>query len=183
VATQTPDRAVFLDRDGVINRKAPEGDYIKSWPELELLPGVGEAIARLNGSGYLVWIITNQRGVARGLMSERELSDIHQRMTAQLAAEGAIIDGISVCLHDHADRCDCRKPKPGMLLRAAEARGLRLGRSWMIGDRPSDIGAGRAAGCRTILVGPLIDDPQTLAEAGPDHRSRDLAESSGEDNP
>lgn len=144
--------AVFLDRDGVINAKAPEGDYIKTWAEFSFLPGVVRAIVRLTESGYLVFIATNQRGVARGLMSLDDLQSIHGLMLEHLAARGASISGIYCCTHDLADECECRKPRPGLLLRAAEDHGLDLERSWMIGDRESDVQAGLAAGCQVIMI-------------------------------
>lgn len=101
-------RAVFLDRDGVINRKAAEGDYIKSWSEFEILPGVVSSIKRLNEEGFLVIVISNQRCVARGIITEDELNEIHENMKEELAKKGAIIDDIYYCPHDIKDRCDCR---------------------------------------------------------------------------
>jgi len=111
-------RAVFLDRDGVINRKAPEGDYIKSWSEFEILPCVDSAIKRLNEESFLVIVISNQRCIARGIITEDELNEIHEKMKEELAKKGAIIDDIYYCPHDIKDRCSCRKPQPGLLLKA-----------------------------------------------------------------
>lgn len=145
--------AVFLDRDGVINRKAPEGDYVKSWAELDLLPGAARAVALLSGRGLPVFIVTNQRGVALGRMTEAALADITERLLAALADEGGLIAGVYACTHDTADGCECRKPRPGLILRAAAEHGVDLARSWMVGDRESDVKAGLAAGCRTILIG------------------------------
>lgn len=145
-------RAVFLDRDGVINKKAPEGDYIKSWGEFEFLPGVGEAIKKLKEKGFLVIIVSNQKGIAKGLMTEDNLKEIHIRMEDELGKEGAMTDGIYYCPHDIKDHCSCRKPEPGLLLRAAREHDIDLDRSWMIGDRGSDIEAGKKAGCKTILI-------------------------------
>ena len=148
----TKKKAVFLDRDGVVNRKLPEGHYVTRWDELEILPGVPEAITLLNQAGYLVFIATNQRGVAKGLMSLDVLEEIHRRLTAELASRGAVITQIYSCPHDSLPPCRCRKPAPGMLLDAAEAHNLDLGDSWMIGDSPRDIQAGHNAGCRTIRL-------------------------------
>lgn len=145
-------RAAFLDRDGVINRKLPEGQYVTSWGELEILPGVPEAITLLNQAGYLVFIATNQRGVARGLMSLDDLEAIHRRLTAELASRAAVITQIYSCPHDNIPPCRCRKPAPGMLLDAAAAHNLNLADSWMIGDSPRDIEAGHQAGCHTIRI-------------------------------
>lgn len=145
-------KAVFLDRDGVINRKAPEGEYIGSWDQFVFLPGVGRAIRRLNDAEYLVIIITNQRGIARGKVIPSELDRIHQNLVHKLADEGATIDGIYYCPHELHDNCGCRKPQPGMLNRAVEKFGIDTRRSWMIGDSIVDVQAGLKAGCKTILV-------------------------------
>lgn len=144
--------AVFLDRDGVINRKAIEGEYITSWEEMELLPGVAEGIALLNRAGFCVIVVTNQRCVAKGLISETDLQDMHTRMREVLARDGAVIDAIYYCPHDLESQCRCRKPAPGMLLEAAKSRSIDLASSWMIGDSDSDIEAGKGAGCRTIRL-------------------------------
>jgi D-glycero-D-manno-heptose 1,7-bisphosphate phosphatase len=162
--------AVFLDRDGVINRKAPEGSYVTSVAEVEILEGVGESIARLNACGVPVVVITNQRGVARGLMTAADLDRVHAYLEEELARRGALLQAIYSCVHDKGDQCDCRKPRPGNILRAAEAFGLDLSRSWMVGDRESDILAGRAAGCRTILLTATGDDPPPLAETAADEK-------------
>jgi histidinol-phosphate phosphatase family protein len=145
-------KAIFLDRDGVINRKAPEGEYIRSWDEFEFLPGVGGAVRRLNDAEYLVIIVTNQRGVARGQIISSELDRIHQKLVSKLADEGATIHGIYYCPHALDENCGCRKPQPGLLTRAVEEFGIDTKRSWMIGDSVADVQAGQRAGCRTILV-------------------------------
>ena len=144
--------AVFLDRDGVINRKPPEGDYITRWEDMELLPGVVEGIALLNQANFCVIVITNQRCVAKGLISEAGLEEIHRRMTETLARSGATVDGIYYCPHDLQASCACRKPAPGMLLEAARSRGIDLPSSWMVGDSDIDVEAGRRAGCKTVLL-------------------------------
>ena len=168
-------RAIFLDRDGVINKKAPEGDYVKNWDEFQFLPGVKEAIRKLNEKGFLVIVVSNQRGIAKGVMTEDDLKEIHNRMKEELRKEGAVIDGIYYCPHDIEDHCGCRKPEPGMLLKAAREHDIDLGRSWMIGDSESDIKAGRRAGCKTILIGssPLNDTSEGIE---PDLMAKSLAE-------
>lgn len=145
-------KAVFIDRDGVINQKPREGDYITSWSDFHILPGVAEAIALLKKAGYAVIVVTNQRCVAKGLIAIAELEEIHARMRESLARLGATLDGIYYCPHDYQPQCKCRKPAPGMLLEAAQALGLDLGSSWMVGDSDIDIQAGKNAGCKTARV-------------------------------
>ena len=148
-------KAAFLDRDGVINQKAPEGDYITRWEEVKFLPGVVEAIAKLNRAGFLVIIISNQRCVAKGLISISELEALHRRMCEWLADRGGVIDAVYYCPHEKTEPpCDCRKPGPGMLLQAAREHQIDMANSWMIGDSESDVEAGRRAGCNTLRIQP-----------------------------
>jgi len=156
----TPKKIIFLDRDGVINQTPPAHDYVKDWTEFKFLPGVVEILQKMNQNGYQLFIITNQRGIARGLMKEEDLAAIHNRMQKELAEKGVIIAGIYYCPHDDADECDCRKPKPGLLFRAARDHYLDLTKTIFIGDSESDVQAGQAAGCRTILLRP----EETLSE-------------------
>jgi histidinol-phosphate phosphatase family protein len=158
-------KAAFLDRDGVINRKAPEGEYITRWEEMDFLPGVAEAVAVLNQSGFKVIVISNQRCVAKGLLSVSELESMHQQMSDWFRAQGGRIDAIYYCAHEKQPPCSCRKPSPGMLLAAAREHEIDLSASWMIGDSDSDIKAGKNAGCKTarlqghdrvIAVGPDV---------------------------
>lgn len=144
-------RTVFLDRDGVINVKAPEGDYIKSWGEFHFLPGVIDAIRLLNDNNYRVIIITNQRGIARHMMTMQNLHEIHSSMEEELHRHGAHIDGIYVCPHEKGT-CHCRKPEIGLFLQAEKEFPIDKSKSWMIGDSESDIEAGRNYGIRTIAV-------------------------------
>lgn len=145
-------KAAFLDRDGVINHKAPEGDYIRTWHELKFLPGVVEAVTCLNRAGYMVFVVTNQRGVATSRIKIADLLEIHQKIKDTLAQSGAIISQIYYCPHDIYAKCSCRKPQPGMLKQAAREHKLQLKGSWMIGDSVSDVEAGYNAGCRTVLL-------------------------------
>jgi D-glycero-D-manno-heptose 1,7-bisphosphate phosphatase len=145
-------RAAFLDRDGVINRKPPEGQYVTRWEEMHFFPGVANAIALLNRAGFRVIVVTNQRCVAKGLIPATALKAMHQRMCEELAANGARIDEIYFCPHEIHPPCSCRKPAPGMLLAAARANDIDLAASWMIGDSEIDVEAGRNAGCRTARV-------------------------------
>jgi len=145
-------KAAFLDRDGVINRKPPEGQYVTRWEDLRFLPGVPEAIILLTGAGYSVFVVSNQRGVAKGLPTQDELVAIHRRMCQELAAVGATITQVYYCPHEKQPPCRCRKPAPGMLLTAAQTHKLDLTSSWMIGDSEIDVEAGRNAGCRTVRI-------------------------------
>jgi D-glycero-D-manno-heptose 1,7-bisphosphate phosphatase len=145
-------RAVFLDRDGVINRKLPEGQYVTTWGKMHFLPDVARAIALLNRAGFRVIVVSNQRCVAKGLVGAGSLEAIHQRMREELEAAGARIDEIYYCPHEKHPACACRKPAPGMLLAAALAHHIDLTASWMIGDSDVDMQAGKNAGCRTARI-------------------------------
>ncbi|KTE93867.1 hypothetical protein AT727_02620 [Desulfitobacterium hafniense] len=145
-------KTVFLDRDGVINKQAAEHDYIKNWGEFEFLPKVSEAIGILNKAGFQVIIVTNQRGVARGMMTIKDVEETHRIMCAELEAFGAQIDGIYVCPHEK-DECTCRKPGIGLFLKAEEDFAIDKSTSWMIGDSNSDIEAGKNYGVKTIYIG------------------------------
>jgi len=169
-------RAVFLDRDGVINRKAPEGDYVKCWNEFEFLPGAKEAIGKLNQEGLLVVIVSNQRGIGRGVMSEDDLKEIHSRMEDELKEERAEIDGIYYCPHDINDQCHCRKPEPSLLLSAAKEHDIDLEHSWIIGDREADIEAGKRVGCRGILIWSLLDTDRWPGKTKPHLTASSLAD-------
>jgi D-glycero-D-manno-heptose 1,7-bisphosphate phosphatase len=151
----------FLDRDGTINVKPPEGDYVTRPEDLALLPGAAEAIGRLNAAGWLVVVVTNQRGVALGRMTAADLAAVHARLEAELAAAGARLNGIYACLHDE-DSCDCRKPATGLFEQArADHPGIDLAEAVMIGDSWRDMDAARALGLRGIEVG----DSSSLADA------------------
>jgi D-glycero-D-manno-heptose 1,7-bisphosphate phosphatase len=148
--TGRPD-LVLLDRDGTINVKAAEGEYVTSVYELELLQGVAAAVRRLNERGIPVAVVTNQRGIALGRMTEDDLEAVHAALAARLGAEGARFDTVYHCPHDRGV-CACRKPEPGLLLRAARDFGAAPGRSVMIGDADSDVEAGQRAGMMTVQL-------------------------------
>lgn len=155
-----PQKAVFLDRDGTINKYV---GFLRRIDQFELLPGVAEAIRRINKSGYLCIVVTNQPVIARGEVTIEELKIIHNKMETLLGEQGAYIDGCYYCPH-HPDKgfegeipelkieCLCRKPKPGMLIQASRDFNIDLKESWMIGDGENDIRAGKSAGCRTIWL-------------------------------
>jgi D-glycero-D-manno-heptose 1,7-bisphosphate phosphatase len=164
-----PQRAVFLDRDGVLNRAFPECGTTRpprSVAELELLPGVPDALARLRAAGYALVVVTNQPDVARGTLTRAAVQEINVRLCAELP-----LRDVFACYHDSADKCACRKPKPGLLLAAAEKWDLNLGASYLIGDRWTDIVAAHTAGCRAVL----IETPFSNAErCAPDHTATDI---------
>ena len=141
--------AIFLDRDGVINVFPGPGEFVLSWEGFTFMPGVGRQLRRLRGAGFFLALITNQSGVGRGLMPLSALLDIHARMQAGLG--GDALDAIYYCPHHPEDGCACRKPAPGMILRACAEHGLDPRASVVVGDSGRDIEMGRAAGCRTIL--------------------------------
>jgi len=154
-------KAIFLDRDGTINKYV---GFLRNIDDFELIDGVAEAIRKINESGYLAIVVTNQPVIARGEVSFNELEEIHNKMETLLGKEGAYLDAIYYCPHHphkgyEGERpelkidCDCRKPKPGMLLKAAEDFNIDLSQSWMIGDGQNDVVAGINAGCKTVLIG------------------------------
>lgn len=145
-------RAIFLDRDGVIIRKAPDGEYVGDWREVQFLPGSLDAILAIHRFGYKVIIVTNQRGVATGKIELSKMKEIHTQMKEVVANSGGIISAIYYCPHDTSEDCICRKPKPGMLLQAAVDHQVRLPECWMVGDTAADIAAGKSAGCKTALI-------------------------------
>jgi len=164
-------RAVFLDRDGVINRAVVRGG--RPYPpvdadETEVLPDVPAALQRLKDEGYLLVVVTNQPDVARGTQSRASVEAIHARLASQLP-----IDEFCCCFHDDGDDCACRKPKPGLLVDAARRHGVDLGASVMIGDRWRDVEAGRRAGCTTVFVDRGYAEPPP---DGPDAVVASLAE-------
>lgn len=149
-------QAVFLDRDGTVNE---EINYLNKVEQLKLIDGAAEGIRVLREAGYKVVIVTNQAAIARGYLAEQDLPLIHAALEKMLAEQGAAVDAIYYCPHHptagvgaYKIECECRKPKPGMLLRAAADLDLDLANSFVIGDKLSDLGAGEAVGCRTILV-------------------------------
>jgi len=153
---RTP-RTVFLDRDGVLNRKLPEDRYVTSWSEFHPLPGVPQAIARLNQAGLRVIVVSNQRGIARGLYTSNDVRKVHAELQSWLQSQGAHIGAFYFCPHNK-QQCNCRKPLPGLFHQAvAEFPEIAAASSIMIGDSLSDIQFGHRLGMRTIF---LEGDPQ-----------------------
>jgi D-glycero-D-manno-heptose 1,7-bisphosphate phosphatase len=145
-------RAVFLDRDGTLNVRPREHEYVTSDSEFVWLPGAREGLARLARAGFVLTVVSNQRGVARGIVTRAALAAIEQRIQCDLAACDCAVTAFRYCVHDGAE-CECRKPKPGLVLDLARELDLDLAASWMIGDTEDDVAAGAAAGCTTVLLG------------------------------
>lgn len=143
-------KAIFIDRDGVIN--VNRHDYVKSWDEFIFLPEAKEAIKLVNETDWLLIIITNQSPIGRGIFTQERLNEIHSKMLIELSDFGCTIDAIYYCPHKPNDNCNCRKPKPGLILQAAKDFEITLPDSWMLGDAESDLEAGRAAGCKVKKV-------------------------------
>ena len=142
--------AVFLDRDGVINEDI--GTWVKSWDEFTFLPGVFDALRRLNGTSHAVVVVSNQSGVGRGKVQAAAVDEVHRRMQAEISSRAGRLDAIYYCPHHPDDGCQCRKPRPGLLRQAADELNLDLTRCYLIGDAVRDIEAALEAGCLPILV-------------------------------
>lgn len=159
---------IFFDRDGIVNQ-SPGPGFVERWADFHLLPEFVATLRIITQLGYKAVIITNQRGVALGRMTAADVEDIHRRLREILKTQHHLdLLDILYCPHDR-DTCDCRKPKPGMLLEAARRHQIDLSKSWMIGDSARDVEAGHSAGCRTILVG------EATPTIPPDHQLPDMA--------
>ena len=142
-------RAVFLDRDGTLNR---EVGYVGDPADLVPIDGVGPALARLAAAGFALVVVSNQSAIGRGVFTRAQVDAVNARLAAVLGAEGVVLDGLFLCPHAPAEGCACRKPAPGLFLEARDALGLDLAASWMVGDSANDVAAARAAGVRPLLV-------------------------------
>lgn len=148
----SPRKIIFLDRDGVINKRSPKGDWVKKWSEFKFLPDAIEAIKLLSESGYEIYVISNQAGVARGAMTEEDLRDINQKMISEIEKGGGHVTSFYFCPHNWDSPCLCRKPKPGMFFKAAIDHQIDLPSTVFIGDDERDSQAGEAAGVPTIRM-------------------------------
>ena len=153
-------RAIFLDRDGIINQRII-GGYVTEWSEFHFLHGALAGLVRLAPSPTPIIVISNQAGIGKGLMSVNALAEITSRMASKIQRAGGRIDAVYYCPHTPADECTCRKPKPGLLLEAQRDWGIALGQSVFLGDSATDMDAGRAAGCEVMLA----PDPSYLEAA------------------
>jgi histidinol-phosphate phosphatase family protein len=143
-------KAIFLDRDGVLTRERP--DYVKTPNELEILPGIGPPLRALRERGFRLVIVTNQSVVGRGLATHDDLDRIHEKLQSELKRMGCYIDAIYYCPHVPEEKCSCRKPQPGLILKATKDLGIDVNDSWMIGDKEIDLEAAKRAGCRGVQV-------------------------------
>lgn len=169
-------RAVFLDRDGVINA-SPKNRFVRRWDEFRFLPGVLKALKRLNDEGELCIVVSNQSGVGRKVMSNKALDEIHRRMVGAIARHGGRIQAVYACPHRPQDRCPCRKPGLGLIRQAVQRFSIDLPHSFVVGDSPKDLRMGRAAGCQTILVLSGKTDSQRASQLAirPNRVLKDLA--------
>ena len=168
-------RFVLLDRDGTVDAQTA-GAYVLRPDDVELLPGAAEGLRALRSAGLGLVIVTNQAPVARGWISPTELDAVNARLLDLLAAEGVGIEGIYACPHDAGDGCDCRKPRPGLLLQAAAEHGFDLTQTYLVGDKDSDVEAGRRAGVTTVLVLTGEGEAALASGSAPDLVVRDLRE-------
>ena len=169
--------AIFLDRDGVIN-KAPKGTYIKSWEEFEFLPEVFSPLQALTGAGFSLIIVTNQSGIGRGLISWETFQDMNTKMLKSFREQGVNISGIYFCPHSPEAGCPCRKPNPTLVTLAARDFNLELSSSFFIGDTDKDLETGDRAGCRTIFVatGQQLIEEITMSNVRIDYIAKSLKE-------
>jgi D-glycero-D-manno-heptose 1,7-bisphosphate phosphatase len=165
-ASRVARKAILLDRDGVINVKLPQDRYVCSPAEFEFVPGAIEALRILRDLGFLLVVVTNQRGIALGCHNEDDLQEVHEYMGQELLKNGVTLDAIYYCPHDSIENCDCRKPAPGMILEACADLNIDLANSYMVGDSPSDVAAGRKAGAFTVRIGDGEDSEADLTFAG-----------------
>lgn len=178
ISDNTLKRAIFFDRDGVLNSKAKDGGYIKSPEEFEFLPFAKESIKMLARTDFMLIVVTNQRGIAKGVMSVADLNSIHYHMCKELKKAGGRIDHIFYCPHDIETNCNCRKPRTGMLLEARSELGINLNESYLVGDSMTDIEAGVGAECKeTILIDASCDAHRASHPIRPDRCVANVYES------
>lgn len=171
-------RAVFVDRDGTIN---VDVHYLNDPNEFEMYPGVGEGVKRLKSNGFKIIIVTNQSGIGRGYFSERQLSDVHERMKIEFRKFGVELDGVYYCPHHPDDNCNCRKPNTGLFEKAIKEHNVDAGKSYVLGDKPLDVAAGKKIGARTVLIPEPHEREAILSEknewgCAPDYVADDFAD-------
>lgn len=174
-------KIIFLDRDGVINKDPAyinKYSYVTKWGEFRFLPGAKRAIRKLTEAGYTIYVISNQAGIAKGYFTLRALKDITKKMLREIKKSGGKITGVFYCPHRNEDNCDCRKPKVGLFRKALKRGSINFGDTFFIGDKIMDVKAGRAIGCKTILV---LSGKESLRnrknwQPRPDYVKRDLSD-------
>jgi len=164
-------KTVFLDRDGIINQNLGMHKYVASWEQFHILPGVEDSIKRLNEAGYQVIVVTNQSGIARGIVPRSSVDDLHRRMMSHIEQSGGRIDAVYMCPHKE-DECSCRKPDIGLFLQAEQDYAIDKDHSWMVGDSMTDVEAGERYGIRAILTNSLPEAVEQILAAEPDDRNR-----------
>jgi len=171
------EKVVFLDRDGVISKDSP--DHIKSWDEFHFLPNAKEGIKLLTDHGFHIVLITNQSVIARGMVTIEGLESMHNNMKREIEEYGSKIEKIYYCPHHPDEGCDCRKPKPGMLLRAIKENNIDPTKSFMVGDRMMDVEVGKKVGCKTVII-PSELGQREMRESSikPDYVAKDLLDTS-----
>lgn len=163
-------KAVFIDRDGTIN---VDGPYLSDPDRFEMYPGVGEGVKRLQDAGFKIIVVTNQSGIARGYFTEDDLAAVHERMKKEFARFGVTLDAIYYCPHHPDEGCGCRKPEPGLLLKAIAEHDIDPAMSYVVGDKPLDVVAGRRIGAKTVLVA-SEPEPGALTQSSRDFRAPDF---------
>ena len=171
------EKVVFLDRDGVISKDS--ADHIKSWDEFHFLPNAKEGVKLLTDHDFHIVLITNQSVIARGMTTIEELESMHNNMKGEIEEYGGKIEKIYYCPHHPDEGCDCRKPKPGMLLRAIKENNIDPTKSFMVGDRMMDVEVGKKVGCKTVII-PSERGQREMMESSikPDYVAKDLLDTS-----
>ena len=159
-SNMTKSKAIFLDRDGILNKN--RNDYVKNIDELEIHPSIGNFVKKLDENGFLIFVVTNQSAINRGLTTHENVEKIHSKIQSFLNQFGTKINRFYYCPHTPSENCDCRKPKPGLLIKAIKDFSINPSSSWMIGDMDTDVAAGNSVGCKTIKIQENFDLEQAL---------------------
>lgn len=159
-SNMTKNKAIFLDRDGILNKN--RNDYVKNIDELEIHPSIGNFVKKLDENGFLIFVVTNQSAINRGLTTHENVEKIHSKIQSFLNQFGTKINRFYYCPHTPSENCNCRKPKPGLLIKAIKDFSINPSSSWMIGDMDTDVAAGNSVGCKTIKIQENFDLEQAL---------------------
>ena len=159
-SNMTKNKAIFLDRDGILNKN--RNDYVKNIDELEIHPSIGNFVKKLDENGFLIFVVTNQSAINRGLTTHENVEKIHSKIQSFLNQFGTKINRFYYCPHTPSENCNCRKPKPGLLIKSIKDFSINPSSSWMIGDMDTDVAAGNSVGCKTIKIQENFDLEQAL---------------------